>query len=555
MRTWILLSLPALAIALAAGAFQIDAPGLYYDEAIQAGPARDFLDGRAAGVHASDLHTREVAGRPFPWRTAVYMGALKSQLLIPSFALFGPSVEVLRLTTLVWGLVGLALTIRLAQSWFGPGAAGLTGLLLALDASFVFVSRHDWGSFAASLALRSAALVLVTAGWRRQRAGLLLLGGLALGLGFYNKVDFATFLVGSAAAALLVGGRPLLRSLAAQRRALGALAIGGALGALPIATSVLAALRGVAVIKDRSPIAMKQEAFAAMLDGSYFARLVEAGGRLDHVGAIGGVPSSLFPIALALAAAAAAALGLARVGPPRPPQARAGHAGALAFVWIAGTLTALLVFALPGAGSVHHALNVHPYPHLAVAATAAAGWRRAGRVRHGRWLRALLVLALALLFASQARTLWATHETIERSGGKGWWSEALAPVIADAGRRGDILVSLDWGFHEQALFLGGGTPRALEPFWDAARRRARRQTWQFEGGPEHLYLLHERDFDLFHLGPKLLTALRLLPDDAVRIDRHRDRDGDVAFLTVRILQPHRLRDDGRLRIELLPERS
>lgn len=489
VRTWILLSLPALAIALAAGAFQIDAPGLYYDEAIQAGPARDFLDGRAAGVHASDLHTREFAGRPFPWRTAVYMGALKSQLLIPSFALFGSSVEVLRRTTLVWGLIGLVLAIRFAQSWFGPGAAVLTGLLLALDASFVFVSRHDWGSFAASLALRSAALVLVTAGWRRQRAGLLL----------------------------------------------------------------LAALRGIAVIKDRSPIAMKQEAFAAMLDGSYFARLVEAGGRLDHVGAVGGVPASLFPIALALAAAAA--LGLALAGPPRPAQARAEPAGALAFVWIAGALTALLVFALPGAGSVHHALNVYPYPHLAVAATAAVGWRRAGRVRHGRWLRGLLALALALLFASQARTLWATHQTIERSGGKGWWSDALAPVIADAARRGDVLVSLDWGFHEQALFLGGGTPRALEPFWDASRRRARRQIWQFEGGPEHLYLLHERDFDLFHFGPGLLTALRLLPDDAVRIDRHRDRDGDVAFLTVRILQPHRIRDDGRLRIELLPDRS
>jgi len=131
----------------------------------------------------------------------------------------------------------------------------------------------------------------------------------------------------------------------------------------------------------------------------------------------------------------------------------------------------------------------------------------------------------------------------------------VAPVIADAGRRGDILVSLDWGFHEQALFLGGGRPRALEPFWEASRRRARRQTWRFEGGPEHLYLLHERELDLFHLGPKLRTALRLLPDDAVRLERHRDRDGDVAFVSVRILRPHRIRDDGRLRIELLPDRS
>ncbi len=553
MRTWILLSLPSVALALAVGGFQLDAPGPYYDEAIQAGPARDFLDGSAAGIHASDLRTIELAGRPFPWRTAVYMGALKSQLLIPSFALFGPSLEGLRLTTLAWGLIGLALAIRFAQLWLGPGAAALTGLLLALDASFVFVSRHDWGSFAASFALRCAALVLVTVGWRRPRTGLLLLGGLALGLGFYNKVDFATFLIGSGAAALIVGGLPWLRSLATRRRALVSLAIGVGLGALPMATSVLGALRGVAVIKDRSPIAMKRETFATMLDGSYFARLLEAGGRLDHIGAVPGAPASLLPIALALAAAAA--LGLALSGGPRTERVPSQHAWALPFVWLAGGLTALLVFALPGAGSVHHALNVYPYPHLAIAGTAAALFRRAGGSPRGSWLRGTLAIALALVLASQAHGLWVTHQVIERTGGKGWWSDALVPVVAESAARGDLLVSLDWGFHEQVLFLGGGTPRALEPFWEASRRRAGGEIWHFDGGPNHVYLLHERDFDQFRIGPRLLTALRLLPDDAVRIDRHRDRDGDVAFVTVRILQAHRIRDDGRLRIDLLPDGS
>ena len=48
---------------------------------------------------------------------------------------------------------------------WGTPAALLTGLLLASDPSFIFVTRHDWGSVALALMCRGAGLWLLSAGW------------------------------------------------------------------------------------------------------------------------------------------------------------------------------------------------------------------------------------------------------------------------------------------------------------------------------------------------------------------------------------------------------
>ncbi len=543
MRIGLALALAALGLAL--GLPQLDTPGPYYDETIQAGPARDFLEGEPAGRHAPGLRTVELGGRPFPWRTQVYMGALKSQLLIPAFAVFGSGLERLRLTTLVWSLVGVVLAMAFAGLWLGPVAAGLTGLLLVTDASLIFVSRHDWGSFALGFALRCAAGVLLTLGWRRRRRGLLALGGLALGLGLYNKVDFAAFLVGSAGALLALGGRPLLRALVARRGDTAGVLGGLVVGALPVAASLEETFRGVAVVGERSSLALKLETLLTTLDGSHFSRLLEAGGRFERVGEVAGAAPSLLPLALGLAALAALGLAFARNGSEDPvPRA------AWAFPWLAGALTLLLILALPGAGRVHHVMNLHPYPHLALAGTAALLLRRAARHRHAGWLRAALGVALAAVVASQLLSIGSTHRVIARTGGKGWWTDSLPPLLAAASARGDVAVSLDWGFHEPALFLGSGLP-AREPIWQASALRARGRPWRFRGGPEHLYLLHDERYDLFGFGPPLLTAADSLPEDRVEVQRHRDREGEVAFVTLRILEPHEIVADGRLRIRLL----
>src|SRR6202011_5854934 len=74
----------------------LSVPGLYYDEAVFAGLARDFVTGHVHGQHMPDHQVVMLGGRPFPLFVQTYLGALKSWMLIPAFATFGSSVAVLR---------------------------------------------------------------------------------------------------------------------------------------------------------------------------------------------------------------------------------------------------------------------------------------------------------------------------------------------------------------------------------------------------------------------------------------------------------------------------
>src|SRR5437016_11447753 len=85
----------------------LSVPGLYYDEAVFAGMAKDFVTGHLHGQHMPDHQVITLAGRPFPLFVQTYLGALKSWMLIPAFSSFGPSVATLRLTKLFWQLIAL----------------------------------------------------------------------------------------------------------------------------------------------------------------------------------------------------------------------------------------------------------------------------------------------------------------------------------------------------------------------------------------------------------------------------------------------------------------
>src|SRR5947208_2388634 len=78
----------------------LSVPGLYYDEAVFAGLAKDFVTGHVHGEHMPDHQVVRLAGRPFPLFIQTYLGALKNWMLIPAFRIFGPTVAVLRPTTL-----------------------------------------------------------------------------------------------------------------------------------------------------------------------------------------------------------------------------------------------------------------------------------------------------------------------------------------------------------------------------------------------------------------------------------------------------------------------
>ncbi len=525
------LALAALALALCAR--DLSAPGLYYDEVIQAVPASEFLaaDGQPLQIPGAD--STRLLGRWLPVFTQPYMGALKSQLLIPSFALFGASTASLRLTTLAWSLLSIGCAMLLAHQLLGLGAALLAGALLAVDPSLLFVGRHDWGSFALAHLLRCAGLYLFVTGWSRGSRARTFAAGLCLGLGIYNKIDFAVPLAAAALALVLVAPREVVRALRTRTRELLPAAAGFALGAAPMLRELAAALRatrGVLAAPAGADVwREKLGALVSMLDGSYFDRLMRAGGSFERMFDVSGAASGPFLVVYLLAIAFLVGW-LAR----RARSAR--WEPALACVLATAVLSSLAILATPRAVRIHHVLGAYPFPQLVVAAALV---KLAGE-KGSRARRAAAACVAALVLAGNALASLHTFDTIERTHGKGRWSDAISDLARElAAQPGAVAVSLDWGFQARLRFLDRGLA-LREPIWLLASQGAAQSPWRFEGDERVRYLLWERDFAVFPVGPAFLDAVSALDPQRVAIRRWLDRDGDSAFVSVQIVGPHEI---------------
>ena len=529
-----LLTVGVLAIAGRA----LDTPGLYYDEVIQALPAAEFLrdDGRPHEIPGA--RSRRLFGGWFPLMTQPYMGALKSQLLIPVFALAGASAESLRLTTLLWSCLGLLLTALWVQRVYGVAAALLCAVLLAADPSFLFVGRHDWGSVALALVLRGGGLYLLTLGWQARSITGLAAGGLLLGLGLFNKIDHAGFLVGVSLAFAATAPRSVWRELRDQPRRLLAAAGGFALGSAPIWISlpgVLGASQAMLASQSARPddFGEKLVAWAALLDGSYFQRLMLAGGSFERLGEMQAA-AGLFGWVFG-AAAIFLAVVLAR-GAARGELDRAS-----AFAWLACACVGLALLAIPRAARIHHVMNVQPLPQLVVALAALRLWR-SGRAGARGLAAACVAAALVGCLLVDAATL----RTLRESGGRGRWTGALEELAQEL-PPGTPVVSLDWGFHGPLRFLHPELSLE-EPVWEIAA--AARGALRLAGTPAHVYLVWEPDYEVFEWGGALLEAVAALPPDSASVRTHSDASGEAAFRSIRFARPHELVYRGSFEVRL-----
>jgi hypothetical protein len=522
---------------LAAGitAIGLERPGPYYDEVVQALPALEFLSGDGRPSALPGAQTIRLFGGWFPVMTQPYMGALKSQLLMPTLAVAEASATSLRATTLCWSLIGLLLVMLWARRALGLGEALLVGALLCVDPSFLFVSRHDWGSFALGFLLRGGALLLLYAGWRAGSTRRLATGGLCLGLGLYNKIDFALFPLAAGAALLATAPGTLRAALRCRRRDALAVCGGALLGTAPLLAFLGGALEAMrlsgATLSAASPDwGEKIQTFTTTLDGSHFHRLMLAGGSFERLGAVDGAASGPFLALFALASVALAAM-LAR-------DARRGRANrAHAFVLLTTLLLSLGIFLTPRAVRIHHFLNLLPFPHLVVAIVAVGAWRRSRRALPRAALALLLVGCLAGSLRVDARTL----TTIWQTGGRGRWSDAIGAQGRELSKRpGAVAVSLDWGFDGPLRFAAPGL-RADEPIWRLrAASRATDASVSLDGSSQHVYFVFEEEYAVFPFGARLLAALEASPAGFASVARHSDRLGEPAYRTVRIPFPHRL---------------
>jgi hypothetical protein len=320
------------------------------------------------------------------------------------------------------------------------------------------------------------------------------------------------------------------------------------LGAAPMiatARAVFSAARTVAGRQADSSMdwSEKLNTLGSMLDGSYFHRLMLAGGSFERMFDSDGA-TGLFLVAVA-ASVLALGFGLAR------DRQRGELDRGEAFAWLACLTITAGMFLTPRAVRIHHTLYSYPFPHLVVAIVLVRLWD--GRLLPGAaqmLRRGSVAVTLAAVLAASVTVDFRTLATVRESGGKGRWSDALGTFARElAAQPGVTAVSLDWGFDGPLRFAARGLP-AEEPIWALRYAHLPGHAWEYAGGPGHVYLAFEEGLAVFEHGPRFLARVRDMDPEDVTVRRHLDREGDVAFVSVRFARPHRLRYVREFEVEL-----
>jgi Dolichyl-phosphate-mannose-protein mannosyltransferase len=201
-RSWARWELPTLfgllSLYLALATYKIHLPGLYGDEMLFVGPA------------AGERPYLKCFGLPlliFP-----YIGALKSWIYTPVFALFGVSPVSIRLPAILISCGTLALGYSLVRRILTPGwAVAFTGAC-AVHPGFVLLTRVDLGPIALMLFLKALCLVLLFKWLDGPQRICWSVFGVCL-LGFFDKFNFIWFIVALAFSTSAIYGAEIFRKL------------------------------------------------------------------------------------------------------------------------------------------------------------------------------------------------------------------------------------------------------------------------------------------------------------------------------------------------------
>ncbi len=503
--------LVVLALFLALGAYQLQLPGLHYDEAKEAGLNAMQL---VLGGPVTAFRDAVVAIGPLriPLMVQDYIGALNVLLAVPFLAAGGINPVALRWLPLLCGAASLLLVWRLGTEWNGRIAGGLAAILLAVNPTYIFWSRQ--GIFVTNITALFflAALLAGTRWWLTGRRRYLWLLALCCGLGLYAKLLFAWgigAMVAVAALSWLAGCPP-----AAWRRRprAEAAAWGGALACFiaPLLPLIVFNVQTGGTVS--SIVNNLGQSYYGVDNSAYLPNL---GHRLeqvitvlrgDHLWYLGEVyANQVAPAVAAALAAVAVVAGILRFR-------RGGGRVLLPFALLAAILLQS-AFTVSDLFVTHHVLTV---PLIALSAGAAAAWlvkpawekrQRETGIRDRQNVPGYVAGALAVVavLAWAGVDAWNTvryHQILGESGGYATHSDAiyrLAEYLDDAPH--DQVLALDWGLDAPLRFLTSGRVNPIEVFGYAALEAPdpgfAARVGPYLDRPETLYVSHVPDASIF----------------------------------------------------------
>src|SRR5262245_8789883 len=183
--------------------YWIERPGLSYDEVL-------FVNASLGGIDGEFIHARV-------WHVPVllmtYIGALKSWLHAPVFALFGVSPASIRMPSVIISAGTIYLLSRLGELLFGRKAGLLLPAVLVTDPAFTIASRFDWGPAVLMSFFKAAALLVLFRWLLEPSAAKLWTLVLILSLGFFDKFNFIWFVLALTLATAVVYRREVMGHL------------------------------------------------------------------------------------------------------------------------------------------------------------------------------------------------------------------------------------------------------------------------------------------------------------------------------------------------------
>ena len=468
--------------------YQLPLPGLAYDEVFFGPTARGLTRDFSAPVLvperelisrfsplAFNAFSLSVGSASVPVMLMPYWGALKVYLMIPVFSVWGISPHTIRLPALFLGGLTLLFFSLLLARCCSVLVALLASVLLASDPSYLFYTRHDFGSAALSLFLVCCPLWCLVRWRETNRASLWAATFFLFGVGLYNRLDYLAFLVAAGMTVLLcfrktvclrvgskefrcavffflLGFSPFLLFLG-KRPAVAASTF--SLAAPPQNFSAVAQFKGYTLwtvlngtslydfFSGRSDLNIGKEVTATgeVRIGSY-----DVDAQSLRTASL--VTGTFTPYVLLFFA------GVFCLSSP-PPLLRA--------LMIFLVLLALCVFAIRGALRGHHFVLFLPFVQAFLAASLIVLWQKSSR----RVCRVVLAtVGIACVAANIAMDV-RYHRFLAATGGRGLWSEAvydLAQYLQDRCREQRCLIG-DWGLGTQVVTLAEGPLSLREFFW------------------------------------------------------------------------------------------
>ncbi|NJN93787.1 MAG: phospholipid carrier-dependent glycosyltransferase [Anaerolineales bacterium] len=506
--------------------YQIDLPGLHYDEAFEAVPALQLWQGQAVSSFRSSGLI--LGGRLFPLMTQDYIGALNTYAAIPFIALLGATPAALRVMSILTGAITLGLTYLLAQQLSGERWAGLiAALLLAVDPTFIFWNRQGIFVTAITAAIGLAATLCWLLRIRKGGWGWTAAGAFFLGLGLYAKLLFLWLIAALAGAVILLNlfqwlKRPPTAALSFKTDV--ALAIPAFLAGcwpllvynfqtggtfLNVSQNAATSYYGVNNLAFGPNLLERLSQFGVVLDGS-------------HLWYLGQVISNPLP---------ALVFGLVLIGVVITASLKRPAASlrtALFPFLVIGLVIAASIGTVSALWVTHFALLM-PWPALAIALGSwflsqksgvggqGSGHGVADKMPSSRLTphasRLTFLAGLGLLVITNFVNVIRYHGALAESGGLSSHSDAIYDLSSWLDEHtGSPVVAMDWGLAAPVTYLTGGrvTPTEVFGYWWESDTELTPRLQKFIAEPATLYLWRAPDEIIFDRSPQFKTLYRPL---------------------------------------------